>query len=337
MRDRSEIEIMAYVAGDTILDDEYNTFVNSSSSPFGINHIFGTGSGNQGLGQTELATVSASDSITASQWNSLFTAMDNVANHTNDTLTSTASRDTGDTVAAVSALATDLATLSTSVAGGSTSATAIAEGSEDLSLVASAVFDTSHICEASFTFDGGNEARFFFNAGGKLRVKLTNNATNSTDKDTSLSALATALGNFDMGATASTRSGTGETVTTNGLALGYYDLTTSYQTLLTLTEDSGTYSGNIAIQIEAKTSAAHADGLGNNGEVVTLKCSALQNETVRDDYTTNNIDGINVEEEAMGTSDFAFHTMDPTTAEGLTTVYTNITVAEVSNAIVNAD
>ena len=328
---------MAYTAGDKILDDEYNNFVNSASAPVGVNHIFGVGTGNQGLGQTEVATVGAGDTITASQWNSLFTAMDNIANHTNDTLTSTTARSTGDTVEVISALTSDIATLAASVAGGSVSATALAEGSEDLSLVASAVFDTSHICEASFTFDGGDEARYFFNAGGKLRVKLTNNATNSTDKDTSLTALATALGNFDMGATASTRSGSGETVTTNGLALGYYDLTTSYQTLLTLTEDSGTYSGNIAIQIEAKTSSAHADSRGNNGEVVTLRCSALQNESVRDDYTSGNVDAINVEEEAMGTSDFAFHTMDPTTAQGLTTVYTNITVAEVSNAIVNAD
>ena len=43
---------MAYTAGDTILDDEYNTFVNSSSSPFGYNHFAGTGSGAYGLGQT---------------------------------------------------------------------------------------------------------------------------------------------------------------------------------------------------------------------------------------------------------------------------------------------
>ena len=33
---------MAYSAGDTILDDEYNNFVNASSTPFGINFIGGT-------------------------------------------------------------------------------------------------------------------------------------------------------------------------------------------------------------------------------------------------------------------------------------------------------
>ena len=48
---------MAYVAGDLILDDEYNTFVTSTSDPIGINHIMGTGATVYGLGQTELDGV----------------------------------------------------------------------------------------------------------------------------------------------------------------------------------------------------------------------------------------------------------------------------------------
>ena len=98
---------MGYVAGETILDDEYIAFVNSSSSPFGINHIMGTGSGNQGLGQSTIGVVNAGDTITAAQWNALFTAMDNVANHTNTSLTSTAARAAGDPVAIVSSLVSD--------------------------------------------------------------------------------------------------------------------------------------------------------------------------------------------------------------------------------------
>ena len=34
---------MAYTAGDTITGDQYNVFVNNSSSPFGYNHFAGTG------------------------------------------------------------------------------------------------------------------------------------------------------------------------------------------------------------------------------------------------------------------------------------------------------
>ena len=62
---------MAYTAGDTILDDEYNVFVNNSSSPFGYNHFAGTGSAQYGLGQSSISTVSAGGTVNASQWNAL--------------------------------------------------------------------------------------------------------------------------------------------------------------------------------------------------------------------------------------------------------------------------
>ena len=69
-----------------ILDDEFNTFLNgSTAAQYGINHIMGTGAGGYGLGQTELGAVTNGDTITVGQWNGLFTAMDNIANHTNRT------------------------------------------------------------------------------------------------------------------------------------------------------------------------------------------------------------------------------------------------------------
>ena len=120
---------MAYSAGDAILDDEYNTFVNSSSDPFGYNHFAGTGAGVYGLGQTAIATVSAGDTIAASSWNALFTGMDNIANHTNVSITAS-SVSAGDAIAIRSALVADLANLAAAVAGGSVSATAISESSE---------------------------------------------------------------------------------------------------------------------------------------------------------------------------------------------------------------
>ena len=329
---------MAYSSGDTILDDEYNTMVTGSSAGFyGINHIMGSGNAGYGLGQTEIATTSAGVTVTAAQWNTLFTAMDNVTNHTNDTLTSTTARSAGQTIAVISALQTDLNTLAASVLGGCASATAVTAGSEDLSTVSSAVFDTSHVVETTFTFDGGDEARWFFNAGGKLRISLTNNATNSTDKDTSVNGLITSMGNFDIASTTCARSGSGDTQTTFASTTGYYDLGTGYTTLLHLDESAGTYANNIELKVEAKVSAAHADGRGNNGEVVTLKCSVLLNDGTRTDYSSNNLSSVAVEAEAAGTTDWSFRTVDPTTAQGLDTVYTSVTIASASNAIVNDD
>ena len=90
---------MAYQAGDTILDDEYQTFVANTSSPFGWNHIAGTGSGNLGLGQTHLVEVTpGSTTVAASQWNALMTGITNIANHTNDSITTRTAVATGDTI-----------------------------------------------------------------------------------------------------------------------------------------------------------------------------------------------------------------------------------------------
>ena len=108
--------IMAYSAGDTILDDEYNEFVNSSSDPFGYNHFAGPGSAQYGLNQSTISTVSAGDTVQASSWNALFTGLDNIANHTNVSITSS-SVSAGDTIAIRSALISDLANLAAAVAG----------------------------------------------------------------------------------------------------------------------------------------------------------------------------------------------------------------------------
>ena len=106
---------MGYLAGETILDNEYNEFLNNTSGVIGINHTMGVGATVYGLGQTELPTVTAdggADSkIKAAQWNALLTAMDNIANHTNISVTARTQVTAGDTVKIKAAVATDLTAL----------------------------------------------------------------------------------------------------------------------------------------------------------------------------------------------------------------------------------
>jgi hypothetical protein len=337
---------MAYTAGDTILDDEYNNLLNGSTiGAYGINYIAGTGSGNLGLGQTELSSVAATDLIQAGQWNSLFSFMDNIANHTNDTVTSTAAISAGDTIQIKSALISNLQTLATSVQGGCTGATAgLTTGGTDLTQTASGVYDTSHITQASFTFASEDATRYFFNAGGKLRLTFSNAATNSSGKDSVVSQLISEIGAFTLGATASAVSGTLNTgggnpdiLTTDGRGLGYYDLTTSYQTIILYTESSGTYDGSyddlIQIKIEAKTNAT-GGVRGSNGTVIHLKVSFLINDTVRTNYTVGNVAKVPAKMESCGPTSVLSSTIDPNILDGLGTVYTSITVANVQNDIV---
>ena len=319
---------MGYVAGQTILDDEYNTFVNSSSSPYGYNHFAGTGALNYGLGQTEIATNVAGDTITAAEWNSLFTGMDNIANHTNDTLTSTAARSAGDTIAVKSALEADLATLAASVAAGCTSATAISAGSELRSSTSSTRWNGSHIVEHSITFASNNALRWFFNAGGTMRMTFTRNSNgggSATSKDSSVDELISAVGNFDLKSGVSTRSGSGETVTTNGLANGVFDLGTGYTVLLKLTQSSGTYT-SMYIDIQAKLNAAIASAV-----TVTMYYRLVDVDSGDSGYTSGNTSGVDQYANYIGTTDFSTRIVAPTTGEGLASVSTISSSAVVSN------
>ena len=319
---------MGYVAGQTILDDEYNTFVNSSSSPYGYNHFAGTGALNYGLGQTEIATNVAGDTITAAEWNSLFTGMDNIANHTNDTLTSTAARSAGDTIAIKSALEADLASLAAEVAGGSTSATAVSAGSELQSSTSDTRWVGSHIVEHSITFASNNALRWFFNAGGTMRMTFTRNSNgggSATSKDSSVDELISAVGNFDLKSQVSTRSGSGETVTTNGLANGVFDLGTGYTVLLKLTQSSGTYT-SMYIDIQAKLNAAIASAV-----TVTMYYRLVDVDSGDSGYTSGNTSGVDQYANYIGTTDFSTRIVAPTTGEGLASVSTISSSAVVSN------
>ena len=317
---------MAYIAGDTITGDQYNIFVNNSSSPFGYNHFAGTGSGEYGLGQTHIATVTGgSSTITASQWNSLLTGLTNIGNHTNDTLTARTAVAAGDTIAIKSALEADLATVAASVAGGSVNATALATNAVGSSTNAATWNSTSTI-ERSVTFADADKMRHFFNAGGKIRIDPSCVTGIDGDKDTVFNDLTvTATGNLDIGSKTSTRSGSGETLTTNGLALGFHDLTTSYQTILKLTSDNAGYTSN-TVEYQAKLDAAV-------GTAVTITVKMISTDAAADTtYTSGNTAGVPANPNEAPRMTLALIEVYPTNGEGLSANIQSSSNAEVSNS-----
>lgn len=322
---------MGYTAGDKILDTEYNNFLNSSATPEGINYTFGTGALQWGLGQTALGTVTVGDKVTASQWNSLFSAMDNVANHTNDTLTSTEAKAAGDIIAVKTALETNLTTLAASVANGCPNATALSTSAALQTSSSSVRWVGSHVVQHSVTFTNANQARWFFNAGGKIQINVTrttNAGASATSKDSSVDELITGLGNFLLKSQTSSRSGSTETLTTNGTAIGFYDLTTSYQTILELTQNSGTYT-SMYFKVEAKANAA-----AGSATVVTIQTSLVDPDAGDAAYTAGNTDTVDQYANFIGTTNVILKTVNPTTAEGLATVYTPSATAVLSNTTV---
>ena len=316
---------MAYSAGDPILDDEYNTFVNSSSDPFGYNHFAGPGSGQYGLNQSTIATVSAGDTINASSWNSLFTGMDNIANHTNVSITAS-SVSAGDTIAIRSALISDLANLAAAVAGGSTSATAIGTNAVGSS-TNSGTFNNTSTIERSVTFANNNTMRAFFNGGGFIRIDPSATTGIDGDKDTVFDDLTTtAIGNLDLKAQSTTRSGSGETLTTNGLSNGFHDLGTGYTTLIKLTSDNSGYTSN-TVEISAKLDAAV-----NSATVITIKM--VSTDAAADDtFTAGNTDGVPANPNEAPQMTLALIEHFPTNAQGLASNIQSASNAEVSNDV----
>tara|TARA_R110001632_G_scaffold45518_2_gene115735 strand:+ start:359 stop:1327 length:969 start_codon:yes stop_codon:yes gene_type:complete len=264
---------MAYSAGDKILDDEYNTFVNSSSSPFGYNHFAGTGALQYGLGESSISTVSVGDTINAAHWNSLFTAMTTVAGHTGDSLTSRSAVSAGDTIAIKAAVAADLATLAASVAAGCPNTSAVTESGDLEAPVSSSTWTGSFITEMTVTFANANKMRHFFNAGGKIRITPTRvgngGASGASGKDGQWTSLYAAINQFDIKATTSARTGSGETQTSAATNTGFYDLGTGYTSLIKINDDNYPYTSNY-VEISAKLNSAPG-----SATIITIKTESI--------------------------------------------------------------
>lgn len=109
-------------------------------------------------------------------------------------------------------------------------------------------------CTANATFASEDAARYFFNSGGEIRFALSH-PTGST-QDNNWNAALAAVGTVAFKAHSTTRSGTAGTPA----AIGYYELTTSAQTILSGAIGSGAYSTNSITVTAAATSITGANG-----------------------------------------------------------------------------
>jgi hypothetical protein len=166
--------------------------------------------------------------------------------------------------------------------------------------------------------------RHYFNAGGYIRV--TPSATTGIDglKDTVFNELCTAMGNIDIKAHASTRSGSGETLTTNGLANGFHDLTTSYTTILKLTSNNAGYTSD-TLEIQAKLNAAV-------GTAVTMTIKQIASDPAADTtYTAGNTDGVPANPNEAPIMTLTLTEGYPNNTEGLASAIRVSSNAQVSN------
>jgi hypothetical protein len=272
--------------------------------------------------------------------------MDNLANHANISITSTGQRSTGDLIDIKSALETDLTSIAAAVAGGCTSATALTTSAAQQTTAASARWNVSHIVEQSTTFNSANEMRYFFNQGGKIQINVTrtgNAGSAATSKDRAIDDLIDSLGDFKIKSQSSEYSVDGSTnvnllgdgSTAYDLNIGFYDLTTSYQTILVLRQDMQTYEF-MNFKIEAKLNAAPGTATS-----ITVRTSLLDPfidgstvATQDNTYTSGNTASVDQYANWVGVTNVILSYVKATTAEGLVTVYEPSATALVSNNII---
>ena len=268
---------MAYTSGGTIQALDYNllawggnTTNTYTSATNNLAVVWGIGTGQFGYGQdvSLISAVTAATTVTATQWAGLVYTVNKTLGHQAGTAALLTGAVQGGNIG-ITAGATITAFANVSAAVTTVTTDKHNFNSTRGSTTASANFDGTAFDATSFTqtitvtFDSADKARYFFNSGGRLDLVLSPVDLTGNAKEQSYTDLMNAVGTLSLDALTSTRSGSGETLTTDGLAIGYWDLTSSDQTILTLTSDNSTYTGNtLEIKVKVAGAAGTNGGLG---------------------------------------------------------------------------
>jgi hypothetical protein len=242
---------MAYTTGDTILDNHYNDFATS------VNAIWGVGSGDAGYGETStVSSVSAGTTITAAQWTTLLARMNSMASHQSSSITAISNPSAGDTIAAYTALSTNIGTITTNRLNVA-ARQSVANTNRDNTNTFTGTLTFTH----KWAWASTNQARYFFNAGGRLSISGSQSGHGSDSKGNEWANLLSQAGTYYVYAQTAGKSGGSGSPTTNlTTTAGYYDLTSSYLTVFQQYEDTGPYTANyVRWQLRTQDSGASVE------------------------------------------------------------------------------
>jgi hypothetical protein len=229
---------MSYTGGGLIQATDYNGFANS------VNTQWGTGSGDTGYGQsTTLATVAASNTVTATQWANLIARIDSMRQHQSGATSGLTQPTTGNTITYLATLAGQVTTINTNRLSRNVGLTAIATA-----FATGATSWTSNaVRECTFTWGSANAMRHFFNAGGTVTFNTVSSSFSGNTKSDNWEAIANAAS---------------ATVTTSNF---YSNLSTSNYTFYTGTGSGADYGSN-SLTLQARLNAA-----AGSSTVLTLR------------------------------------------------------------------
>lgn len=248
---------MTYTQGSLIEAADYNGFANVSAN--NINKVWSTGTGDSGWGQTALSTVSTGGTVTATSWAALVANLATAGQQTNSTLTSRTQPVTGNVIAILANVATDINTITLNRGNAVASGTEYGVFSGTTSKTTATGSGTSAwtiTFTHTVTFASADAARYFWNAGGIVRLQYGKSST-GTDHDPDWNTLAGQVGSINLTGRVNSNSqliagttytgttrigGTGGTQTTLTTTTGWYNLTGSPTTIFQLNNATSPYT-----------------------------------------------------------------------------------------------
>jgi len=288
---------MSYAQYGLVQASDYNTLVGSSPSSTinTINTTWAIGNGPRGYGQTALSQVSATATVTATQWSTLIGTVNSMLTHQSGSGTGITLPTTGNTISYLGTLTGAINTaysnaLNTNSRGSTISGTNITTGWSVSVSNPGGNPPNSYTNQTAITRSFGltatlaspDQARYFFNAGGQLTYNISGSQNASTSARTNeiISMLGFLGGTATFGAnTNGGRTGTGGTLGTNATGYGYWSanptMPTSNVTLTTMTSTVTNYTSDTGY-IQYKTNGWQG-GERDNGSSVTFWTTVTTN------------------------------------------------------------
>ena len=161
---------MTYSSGGLIQATDYNTFVSN------VNTTWNTFYGQSALSQA----ASASQTVPATQWTTLFNTITNMAAHSNTTLNpSLPSQSTGSTITALANVTTAISNCATNQLNASAQGSQFTgwSGTSSYTTAYSSVANWTTTFTQTVTFGSTSQASYFFNCGGTIAIQFNKSST----------------------------------------------------------------------------------------------------------------------------------------------------------------
>jgi len=332
---------MAYSTSGTIQAIDFNYLAaggNTQVATAAINNVFyvlGSSKGPFGYGQdcsaiTPVSVTPATTTITAAQWAGLVYLVNRGLGHQSGAGAQLASGSNigitaGATISAFANVSTAVTTINTNANVFATQGTTTAGSTLNTSVTF--VGSTSTAAQTAtftrtITFGSGDAARYFFNAGGQINFTLTATNNNATLRSADLVTnwQSGQGGGSIKGITAGARTGSGQTLTSENLNLGYWACTGVNQSMRKITSNNYRYEYNTDFtQVGVKTNGVQGSN-NDNGTIITFQFDISMAGAINASMGGPYNDDVNV------TLSVKFDIVEPETTF-LTKTWTNPTIA----------